>query len=80
MRFVSFCAAALIFFPIAAQADCALDFANLRPDAKSDERVKLDTPRAKALLDKATKLVAQHNEKDCAETLKGLHQLMGRSE
>ena len=72
--------AAIICAPISAYADCAAEFAKLRPEAKSEERPKLETPRAKALLDKGTKLLAQHNEKDCADTSKGLHQLMGRSQ
>lgn len=72
--------AAIICGPLSAHADCAAEFAKLRPEAKPEESAKLNSPRAKALFDKTTKLIAQHNEKDCADTIKGLHQLMGRSE
>ena len=71
---------AIICAPVSAYADCAADFTKLRPDAKPEESVKLDSPRAKALLDKAAKLIGQHDEKNCADVIEGLHQLMGRSE
>lgn len=80
MRVFVFFVAALILAPFTAHADCAADLSDIRKNANSDEIFKLETPRAKALFDKAAKLVDQHNEKDCDETLKGLHQLMNRSE
>ena len=72
--------AAVVFAPVTAFADCAADLASIHLNAKPEENDKLNSPRAQALLDKAAKLVGQKNEKDCLDTLKGLHQLMGRSE
>jgi hypothetical protein len=38
------------------------------------------TPRAKALVDKATRVAGQNDEKTCAETIKGLRQVAGKTE
>ena len=80
MRMVFIFVTLLTIAPVSAFADCAADLSNLRTNTKPDENLKLASPRAKALLDKAAKLIDQHNEKECADTIKGLHQLMGRSE
>jgi hypothetical protein len=66
--------------PLPARADCSADLAKVQNDAKSTGFDIAKTPRAKALSDKATKAANQKDEKTCAETIKGLHQLMGKSE
>ncbi len=71
--------AAVVLMPMAAFADCSADVARIYDDAKPEERVKLDSPRAKALFSKSKSLMVKLNEKDCQDTITGLHQLMGRS-
>ncbi len=77
MRFFIFVAAAFMFTPLTAFADCASDLAVIKENAKPEERIKLESPRAKALFEKSQKLLNNHNEKECADTIKGLYQLMG---
>ena len=71
--------AAVILMPMAAFADCSTEVARIYDDAKPEERVKLDSPRAQALFSKSKSLMVKLNEKDCQDTIIGLHQLMGRS-
>jgi hypothetical protein len=66
--------------PLPARADCAADLAKVQDDAKSTGFDIAKTPRAKALVDKANLAAANKDKKTCAETVKGLHQLMGKSE
>ncbi len=79
MRFTLLLAiAATVISPMKAFADCTADAANLYENAKPEERVKLESPRAKALFTKSKNTLVKLNQKDCEDTLKGLRQLMGR--
>ncbi len=71
---------AVVFTPLAAFADCPADVAQIYDGAKPQERLKLDSPRAKALFSKSKSLTVKLSEKDCQDIIIGLHQLMGRSE
>ena len=53
-----------------------MDFDKASDDMKAEGLAPKDSPRAKALLDKASLAAGRNDEKTCAETVKGLNQLL----
>jgi len=68
---------ALLIMPAAALADCITDLAKADGYAKTHRLDTQNNSRAKALVDKANKAAKNHNDRDCADAVKGLNQLAG---
>ena len=71
-----FCIISLLAVPLPALANCKMDFDKASDDMKAEGLAPKDSPRAKALLDKASLAAGRNDEKTCAETVKGLNQLL----